>query len=124
MNKFNSFFNGSYGWDLLSKCLIMLGLLLTFTRYTIGLGLLVIFLAAFRSYSKNKSKRYKELLVFENLLIKTKQKLNLYKNKFQQNKDFKILACPNCSQKLRVPRKKGKITITCKKCNKKFEGKS
>lgn len=124
MDRFNSFFKGSYGWDLLSKYLVILGLLLTFTRYTMGLGFLLIIWSTWRSFSKNKSKRYKELLIFENFLIKIKQKLNLYKNKFNQNKDFKILACPNCSQKLRVPRKKGSITITCKKCGKKFEGKS
>jgi hypothetical protein len=111
---------------MLSKYLVMSGLLLTFTRYTIGicLGLLLLIWGAFRSFSKNKSRRYKELLVFENFLIKIKQKLNLYKYKFQQNKDFKILTCPNCSQKLRVPKRKGSITITCKKCGKKFEGKS
>ena len=124
MNKFNSFFKGSYGWDFLSKYLVILGLVLTFTRYTIGLALALIGWATWRSLSKNKSKRYKELHIFENFLFKLKQKLNLYKNKFQQNKSFKILICPNCAQKLRVPRKKGSITITCKKCNKKFEGKS
>ena len=124
MNKFNSFFKGSYGLDLLSKYLVLLGLLLTYTRYTRVLALLPIVYATWRSFSKNRSKRYKELLVFENFLVKIKQKLNLYKNNFEQNKNFKVLTCPNCSQKLRVPRKKGSITITCKKCNKKFEGKS
>ena len=124
MNKFNSFFKDTYGWDLLSKYLVILGLALTLTKYTIGLGLLLIVLGAFRSFSKNKSRRYKELLVFENFLFKIKQKLNLYKNNLEQNKNFKILTCPDCSQKLRVPRKKGKITITCKKCGKKFEGRS
>ncbi|MBC8062803.1 MAG: hypothetical protein H7Y18_19400 [Clostridiaceae bacterium] len=124
MNKFNSFFKSSYGWDFLSKYLVILGLVLTLTRYTITLGLLLMIVATLRSFSKNKSKRYRELLTFENFLIKLKQKLNLYKNKFQQNKTYKILTCPTCSQKLRVPRKKGHITITCKKCGKKFEGKS
>ena len=124
MNKFNSFFKNSYGWDLLSKYVIFLGLMFNFTKYTMPIGLLLIIWATFRSFSKNKSKRYKELLVFENFLLKIRQKLNMYKNKLEQTKRFKILTCPNCAQKLRVPRKKGKITVTCKKCNKKFEGKS
>ena len=124
MNKFNSFFKDSYGWDFLSKSLIILGLLCSFSRYTVTLSLVLIITAVFRSFSKNKGKRYKELHIYENFLFKIKQKINSYKNKFQQNKNFKILACPSCSQKLRVPRKKGSITITCKKCGKKFEGKS
>ena len=124
MNKFNSFFKNSYGWDFLSKSLLILALLVSFGRYTIGLSLILIGWAVWRGFSKNKSKRYKELHVFENYLLKIKQKFNLYKNKLDQNKRFKILACPNCSQKLRVPRKKGRMTVTCKKCNKKFEGKS
>ena len=126
MNKFNSFFKDSYGWDLLSKYLVILGLLLTSTRYTIGLGLVIIVWAIWRSLSKNKnkSKRYKELRIFENFIFQMTQKFNLYKNKFKQYKSFKILTCPSCAQKLRVPRGKGSITITCKKCGKKFEGKS
>ena len=126
VNKFNSFFKDSYGWDFLSKYIGILGLLLVLTRNTIGLsvGLLLIICSVWRSLSKNKSKRYEELHIFEDFLFKMKRKLNSYKNKFQQNKSFKILTCPNCSQKLRVPRKKGNITITCKKCGKKFEGKS
>ena len=126
MNKFNSFFKDSYGWDFLSKSVLILGLLLTFGRNTIGLGLglVIIAWAIWRSFSKNKSNRYKELHIFENYLFIMRQKLNLYINKFKQYQNFKILKCPTCSQKLRIPRKKGKITITCKKCGKKFEGKS
>jgi len=75
-------------------------------------------------FSKNKSKRYKELLAFENFLIKIKQKFNSLIYKLSQYKDIKILTCPSCAQKLRVPRRKGSITVTCKKCGKKFEGKS
>ena len=124
MNKFKALFKDSYGWDVLSKYLVMLGLVLIPGKYTIVFGLILIVLGCLRSYSKNKSKRYKELLVFENHLIKIKNKLNFYRNTLKHNKNFKILTCPNCSQKLRVPRKKGKITITCKKCGKKFEGRS
>lgn len=34
--------------------------------------------------------------------------------------DYKIINCPNCSKKIRVPKNKGKIKITCHNCNKKF----
>lgn len=32
-----------------------------------------------------------------------------------------IIKCPNCDSKLRVPRNKGKISITCPKCSTSFE---
>ena len=32
----------------------------------------------------------------------------------------KIIICPSCSSKLRVPNNKGKIKVTCKKCDKDF----
>jgi len=126
LKKFNDVFKGSYGWDFLSKYTVFLGILFTISRSTISvvLGLLLIGWSVWRSFSKNKSKRYKELLAFENFLIKIKQKFNSLIYKLSQYKDIKILTCPSCAQKLRVPRRKGSITVTCKKCGKKFEGKS
>lgn len=35
-------------------------------------------------------------------------------------KTYKYFACPNCSQKIRVPKGHGKIEITCPKCGEKF----
>ena len=34
--------------------------------------------------------------------------------------DYKVINCPECSQKIRVPKNKGKIKITCKSCKNKF----
>ena len=38
-----------------------------------------------------------------------------------QKKNYKITKCPNCKQKLRLPRGKGNIVVTCKKCSTKFD---
>ncbi len=38
----------------------------------------------------------------------------------QKDKDHKILRCPTCGAKLRVPKGVGKINITCPHCNLKF----
>lgn len=43
------------------------------------------------------------------------------KQKYTQFRDYKITKCPNCGQKLRLPRRKGKIVVTCKKCSTKFD---
>jgi glutaredoxin len=34
--------------------------------------------------------------------------------------DYKVTTCPNCSQRIRIPKNKGKIKITCKKCTTQF----
>lgn len=39
-------------------------------------------------------------------------------------KHYKYLACPQCAQRLRVPRGKGKLRVTCTRCGNRFETKS
>ena len=34
--------------------------------------------------------------------------------------DYKVINCPNCSTRTRAPKNKGKIKVTCKKCDKEF----
>ena len=46
-------------------------------------------------------------------------------NFYQQSKpQYKYFKCKKCKAKLRVPKGKGKITITCPKCRAVFKGKS
>lgn len=35
--------------------------------------------------------------------------------------DYRVEGCPNCRAKLRVPKGKGKINITCPKCEFKYQ---
>lgn len=123
-NRFNRSFKDSYGLDKLSKYLLIAGLILYFSKYTYLFGLAIIIYALFRVFSKNKQKRYQELAAFEAMLFKAKQRLANLSYNYKQSKNFKILKCPNCSQKLRVPKKKGKIVVTCKKCGTEFNAKS
>ncbi len=39
-------------------------------------------------------------------------------------KHYKYLVCPQCAQRLRVPRGKGKLRVTCTRCGNRFETKS
>jgi primosomal protein N' len=87
-------------------------------------GMVLVIYSTFRSISKNKYKRYQELRAFENLLLIVKREIYGLKIKFGDFRKYKIFKCPSCAQKLRVPRKKGKLTITCKKCGAEFKGKS
>ena len=47
---------------------------------------------------------------------------NVYTNEVKQ--EYKYFKCKSCGAKLRVPKHKGKITITCPKCRTSFKGKS
>jgi hypothetical protein len=103
---------------------LFLGIILTAGRYTAIFGYALVIYGAWRSISKNKYKRRQELVVFENFLLIIRQKYYKIKRSISEFRSYKIFKCPNCSQKLRVPRKKGNVTITCKKCNTEFKGKS
>ena len=139
---------GSYGFDLLSLFLLILGSLFNFSKYTSPLGLLIFIVVLFRAFSKNIFKRTNELnkfIDFFNILLRKFNKeipynlprvtfdsfsssFSILKNninqKIQYKKQYKILKCPKCKQKLRVPRGKGKITVTCKRCSHEFHAKS
>lgn len=68
--------------------------------------------ALFRCFSKNPYKRYEENRRFLQFWDRLKDRQHRY---------FK---CPKCRQQVRVPRGKGKISITCPKCGEKFIKKS
>ena len=116
--KFMRFMQGRYGVDQLSKALLVIGLisvlLASFFRGSlIGtffyyVGWFLIIYCYFRMFSKNVSKRYAEN----------------QKDLFRQRKQYHIYKCPGCSQKIRIPRGKGKIEIRCPKCGTKFMKKS
>jgi len=64
--------------------------------------------AIFRALSRNTYKRYQENRTFLLFFDRLKDRNNRYFN------------CPKCHQTVRVPRGKGKISITCPKCREKF----
>lgn len=43
---------------------------------------------------------------------------------FQELKQYKYFMCPQCTQRLRVPRGKGRLRVTCTRCGNRFEVKS
>lgn len=83
-----------------------------------------LILCYFRMFSKNIGKRYKEEQVFEGLRYSVTEKFRKYKFRIREKKEYHIYKCPNCGQKIRIPRGKGKISIHCPKCNTDFVKKS
>ena len=124
------FMMGRYGNDQLNQFIFVISIILLvleiFTHisvlYVLALALLI--LGYVRTFSKNINKRYEENMKF---LEKKDAILNRFrKEKYyaSQRIHYHIYTCPQCSQKIRIPRGKGKINITCPKCRASFIKKS
>lgn len=133
--KFQKFMTGRYGVDQLSNGLnILFFILILFSLFTrrnvfLFLALIVMVLNYFRMFSKNFSKRYNENRIYTNMMspvynMMDKLKLKIQKQKKRDKKKYKYYHCKNCGQELRIPRGKGKVTITCPICKHSFEGRS
>lgn len=126
------FMEGRYGADQLSRTLtyvvLVLLVLCLFSRSMllelVAVGLLVY--NYFRIFSRNYSARSKENQKYLEAVASVKRKWSSFVNVNRQRKDFHIYVCPNknCRQKIRVPKGKGKIQVTCPKCGTQFIKKS
>lgn len=130
MNWFKKFMQGRYGGDQLSLVLIILSFILSLTgqisrlRFISILSYIPLGISIFRILSKDISKRSMENYKFSILMSPIYKKYINFKNRVKDSKTHKYFRCPNCKQKLRIPRGKGKIVVTCSKCNHKFNKKS
>lgn len=125
-----SFMTGRYGSDDLSRfCLIITLILFVLSMITkisffSWIGLLLLIYIYFRMFSKDRMKRYSENRSFVNLRNKTTAKRELTKKHMSERKTHRFYKCPKCRQKVRVPKGRGKICITCPKCRNEFLKKS
>ena len=114
---FRRFMEGRYGTDKLNTLILTVGLIvcligcffsgLTSSLLTTVSYSLMIW-AIFRTFSRNTYKRYQE---------NRKYLLFLERLKDREHRYFK---CPKCRQRVRVPRGKGKVAITCPRCKERF----
>lgn len=129
-DRFYRFMQGRYGVDQLSKFLSFGGLIVIIISNFFGgiilntIGLLMVIFAYVRMFSKNINKRYAENLKYLQYANRVKSYFNGFKNTFSQRKTHRVFKCPSCKQKIRVPKGKGKIEISCPKCFTKFIRKS
>ncbi|MBB6716084.1 hypothetical protein [Clostridium gasigenes] len=139
-----NFFKNTYGFDMFSVFLILLSSIFSIWDFTKYLGVALLLFAIYRAFSKDIYRRKMELNKFtiyaNKLLGKFGKKLpssvpnldlnslsvaiNQIKLSMAQKKKYKIIKCPSCKQKLRLPRKRGKIVVTCKKCSNKFDSRT
>ena len=128
-NALQRFMYGRYGNDQLNLFLLgvyfVLFLLAAITDLELFalLSELCLLLALFRLLSRNLPKRREENTRFMKKATPVLQWLHLQKN-IHKDKEHRYFRCPNCGQQLRVPRGKGKITVTCRSCKASFQEKS
>ena len=128
--KMQQFMVGRYGADELGRFIsvstLVCLLVSLFTKWGIlyWIGLFLIFYTYFRMFSKNVSKRYQENQKFLTLRYKAVAKWSIMKKHFLERKIYRFYKCPQCKQKVRVPKGRGKICITCPKCRAEFVKKS
>ncbi len=116
--KLRRFMYGRYGSDQLTMLLLGIGVVLclvgSFSRlYWLGfLAYVPLIWSIFRMYSRNIYKRQAENRRFMQFIGRFRDRQHRY------------FACPRCRQRIRVPRGKGRIRITCPNCGERFEKKT
>ncbi|MDE6107572.1 MAG: hypothetical protein K2F83_02720 [Oscillospiraceae bacterium] len=129
MNWLRRFMAGRYGPDQLNLALLVLcfALYLLSSLFRIQalnlLALLCLILSYFRLLSRNIPKRRAENAKFLEAVRPIVRWYNVKKCR-SQDKEHCYFKCPNCGQQLRVPKGKGKISITCRSCGVSFEKKT
>ena len=109
---------GRYGSDKLNTAILVAALVLVLVYTFLPLGLVktvlwilsyvLMFWAIYRMLSRNTYRRYQENRRFLQFVDGIRDREHRYYD------------CPNCRQRVRVPRGKGKISISCPKCREKF----
>lgn len=123
-DKFSMFMSGRNGLDEFGKALNIVSLILIILSFfirilTIPVIILLVY-EYFRIFSRNIPARNAENMWFCRTFHR-----RFYGNSNKVNRNtrdnlHKIYKCPNCSQKIRVPRGKGKIRIRCPRCRIEF----
>jgi hypothetical protein len=118
---------GRYGNDTLNKTLLWVYLALFIIYYIVLmiypnpwiyiahliLSTAIVVWSLFRSFSRNIAKRRAENQRFCNFW-------KLRRNKWRDRKTHVYRKCPKCHAVLRLPKARGKHTVSCPKCHNRF----
>ncbi len=146
--RFRQFMVGRYGNDNLSRFMLATAFVCMILNIFLGsktwifavLVWLLLILVYLRMFSRNIQARYNENTRY--LMLKEKV-LGFFRGRtgfsgsgsspqnsgqthgtYRSDAEHRIFRCPNCNQRVRVPRGRGKIEITCPKCGHHFKKRS
>ena len=135
--KLINFFSGRNGIDTIGKTVLwtaialvliswitsgLLGGIISNVLWVLALALIVY--GYWRMFSRNIYKRRAENDRFLASTSGIRSFFRGIKLRITQGRKFKFFKCPSCGTVLRVPRGKGRIQITCKRCGNRFSGKT
>lgn len=116
--KLQSFMNGRNGLDECAKYSYITGIVVYVISLITGSGLLyyvsalLLIYGIFRVFSKNTAARQSENR-------KILDEVDFQKQRFAQRKEYRLYKCKGCGRKIRVPKGKGKVEVTCPICGNK-----
>ena len=126
MNWLRNFMMGRYGGDQLSIALLIFSVVLSVVLRFVPVPFvgLVVYLpliwCLFRMMSRNYSARRAENQVFLKFWNPVSGGVKGFVARRKDSKTHRYFHCPGCKAWVRVPKGKGKISITCPKCRKEF----
>ena len=121
---------GRYGTDGLNQFLSIASLVLLLIAIVSRISLFTwlsavpLLFCCYRTFSRNISKRTEENYKFYTLKDRIDGKFRGLKDQWANRKLYHYYRCPKCRQKLRVPRGRGRIQISCPRCGTQFIKKS
>lgn len=113
---------GRNGVDSFARALIYAALFVNLLALIPALSLLttlsmaMIVFALFRVFSKNRAARIRENTWYINHIGALPKRAKQAYARFKNRKAYLYFDCPGCHAKLRVPRGKGDVTVTCGRC--------
>ena len=120
------FMYGRYGMDGLGKFMSWTSIILLLCSMLFGIDVLYFVAVAllvwcyFRMFSRNVQKRYQENCVYYRYVNIVGDFFKRQKSYMKQSKTHHIYKCPQCKQKIRIPKGKGKVAIRCQRCGTEF----
>ena len=127
------FMYGRRGTDEFSRFLLIVTLVLIVLSWIFDgmvstvlwiIGVVALVYCYVRVLSRNIYKRQKENMWYLEKRQSVGRWFQSLKDRWQQRKDYKFFRCPSCKTLLRVPKGKGKLLLTCRKCGNRFERKT
>lgn len=119
--KFQRFMYGRYGMDSLGRFMLWTAVLLfvlsTFTdnRFFYLIAFVLMIFEYVRMLSRSISKRSSENRLYLSYVSRVKRYFEKQKYLMQLRKDYRIFSCPECKQKIKIPKGRKKVEIRCPK---------